>query len=148
MLLFLTEPRLQIAIPTTDTLEHDIGLMNGRVAVYNACVDTTRNFNGIACNMHPSEGVWLFRGSPRGSCFGSMFGDYQTCGVFPTCAPRIKRPQSILVGDSNAVVRLYSRPEREWYSCFDEAYFKNLEKMQWNRDNGFIELIPIVVGLP
>jgi hypothetical protein len=31
--------------------------------------------------------------------------------------------------------------------CFDEAYFKNLESMQWNRDNGYIELIPIIVGL-
>jgi hypothetical protein len=32
--------------------------------------------------------------------------------------------------------------------CFDEAYFKTLEGMQWNRDNGCVELIPIVVGLP
>ena len=31
---------------------------------------------------------------------------------------------------------------------FDEAYFKTLERMQWDRDNGFIELMPIVVGLP
>ena len=31
--------------------------------------------------------------------------------------------------------------------CFDEAYFKTLEAMQWNRDNGHVELIPIVVGL-
>ena len=148
--LFLLE-HMQIALPTTDTLEHDMGVLRDgqteRVAVYNACVDTTRNLNGIACNMHPSEGVWLFRGSPRGSCFGSMFGDYQTCGIFPTCAPRVRRPQSILVGDSSAVVRLHSRAERDWSSCFDEAYFKNLERMQWNRDNGFIELIPIVVGL-
>ncbi len=34
------------------------------------------------------------------------------------------------------------------YMCFDEAYFKTLESMQWNRDNGCVELIPIVVGLP
>ena len=33
------------------------------------------------------------------------------------------------------------------YMCFDEAYFKTLESMQWNRDNGCVELIPIVVGL-
>ena len=36
---------------------------------------------------------------------------------------------------------------RQHYMCFDEAYFKNLERMQWNRDNGFVELIPIVVGM-
>mmetsp|Transcript_18677 Transcript_18677/g.61324 ORF Transcript_18677/g.61324 Transcript_18677/m.61324 type:complete len:168 (+) Transcript_18677:1087-1590(+) len=33
------------------------------------------------------------------------------------------------------------------YFCFDEGFMKNLEKMQWNRDNGHIELMPIVVGL-
>lgn len=32
--------------------------------------------------------------------------------------------------------------------CFDEAYFKTLETMQWNRDNGHVELIPIIVGMP
>lgn len=31
------------------------------VAVYNLCTDTTRHMNGIVTNMHPSEGVWLFR---------------------------------------------------------------------------------------
>lgn len=33
------------------------------------------------------------------------------------------------------------------YFCFDEGFMKNLENMQWNRDNGVIELMPIVVGL-
>lgn len=33
------------------------------------------------------------------------------------------------------------------YFCFDEGFMKNLESMQWNRDNGHIELMPIVVGL-
>lgn len=96
---------------------------------------------------HAAEGVWTFRGAARGGCFGSMFGDYKVCGVFPTSAPRIARPQSITVQDSNAVVRLHSQPAREQYMCFDEAYFKTLERMQWNRDNGLVELIPIVVGV-
>jgi hypothetical protein len=47
------------------------------------------------------------------------------------------------------MVRLKSaRPQSAQYMCFDEAYFKTLEAMQWNRDNGYIELIPIIVGLP
>jgi len=140
-----------MAIPTTDTVEHDISKIQVRgqtkIAVHNACVDTTRNINGIACLMHPSEGVWLFRGAPRGNCFGSMFGDYLACGAFPTCSPKVTRPQSVWVQDSDAVVRLKSKPAREPYMCFDESYFKMLESMQWNRDNGFVELIPIVVGL-
>ena len=36
---------------------------------------------------------------------------------------------------------------KQHYMCFDEAFFKNLERMQWNRDNGFVELIPVVVGM-
>ena len=77
-----------------------------------------------------------------------MFGDYKTCGVFPTSAPRVDRPQSITVQDSPHVVRLHSTPARESYMCFDEAYFRILERMQWNRDNSHVELIPVVVGLP
>jgi hypothetical protein len=43
-------------------VEHDIlPLGDGEVAVYNLCTDTTRHMNGVVTNMHPSEGVWLFR---------------------------------------------------------------------------------------
>ena len=61
----------------------------------------------------------------------------------------VRRQQSILVQDTQAIVRLHSTaPKQRQYMCFDEAYFKTLESMQWNRDNGCIELIPIIVGLP
>ena len=48
------------------------------------------------------------------------------------------------------VMRLQSAAAKstERYMCFDEAYFKTLERMQWDRDNGYIELVPIVVGTP
>jgi len=48
---------------TSDTLEHDIAPLHGQeqIAVYNMCTDTTRNMNGIVANMHPGEGIWLFR---------------------------------------------------------------------------------------
>jgi hypothetical protein len=50
--------------------------------------------------------------------------------------------------DTPPIVRLASPPSKAaHYMCFDEAYFKTLESMQWNRDNGCVELIPIVVGL-
>ena len=72
------------------------------------------------------------------------------CGAFPTSSPIVKRQQSILVQDTPAIVRLRGRKPatRTPYMCFDEAYFKTLESMQWNRDNGHVELIPIVVGIP
>ena len=50
--------------------------------------------------------------------------------------------------DTPPIVRLASPASKAaHYMCFDEAYFKTLETMQWNRDNGCVELIPIVVGL-
>jgi hypothetical protein len=53
------------------------------------------------------------------------------------------------VQDTPHLVRLHTaRESKAQYMCFDEAYFKTLESMQWNRDNGCVELIPIVVGLP
>lgn len=150
-----------MAASTSDTLEHDIARISGQfntptskqteqVAVFNLCTDTTRNMNGIVTSMHPAEGVWLFRGAPRGSCFGSMFGDHARCGAMPTSSPMVRRQQSIMAQDTNAIVRLHSTPPKHPlpYMCFDEAYFKTLETMQWNRDNGHIELIPIVVGMP
>jgi hypothetical protein len=76
-----------------------------------------------------------------------MFGDHKRCGAFPTSSPQVKRAQSITVQDTPAIVRLRSKPAKSQYMCFDEAYFKTLECMQWNRDNGCVELIPIVVGM-
>jgi hypothetical protein len=52
----------ELAAFTSDTVEHDILPLGGtEVAVYNLCTDTTRHMNGVVTNMHPSEGVWLFR---------------------------------------------------------------------------------------
>ena len=123
--------------------------MGGAIAVYNGCANTTKNMNGLVFNLHPGEGVWVFRGSMRGGCFGSMFGDVETCGMFPTSAPAVKRAESILVRDPQCVVRLGGTlQQQERYMCADEAFLSNLQKMQWCRDNGVVELIPIVVGLP
>jgi hypothetical protein len=80
-----------------------------------------------------------------------MFGDHRVCGTFPTSSPIVRRQQSILVQDTPAIVRLRPKKAAQGqqtpYMCFDEAYFKTLESMQWNRDNGYVELIPIVVGM-
>jgi hypothetical protein len=143
-----------LAVPSTDTVEHDISKRDSTtVSVHNLCVDTTRITNGIICQMHPSEGYWLFRGAPRGNGVnGAMFGNPRVCGAFPTRSPHLpaqsaKHVNSVLVQDGKEIVRAGEKPARQHYMCFDEAFFKNLERMQWNRDNGFVELIPIVVGM-
>ena len=115
-------------------------------------MDTTRITNGIVCQMHPSEGYWLFRGAPRGNGVnGAMFGNHRVCGAFPSRSPNLPvkaARNAVLVQDGKEIVRMDGKPPgRQHYMCFDEAYFKNLERMQWNRDNGCVELIPIVVGM-
>lgn len=141
-----------MAISSTDTLEHDISASAECVSVFNGCCDTARPFNGILARMHPAEGFWLFKGASRGGGFGSAFGDRKVCGAFPVTQPRVDRPQSVVVpGSSECVVgsaRGGAAPKSERYMCFDEAYFRTLERMQWDRDNGFVELMPIVVGTP
>lgn len=137
-----------MALATAETLEHDFGTMSdGNMALYNGCIDTTKKMNGMLCNMHPSEGVLLFKGSPKASCYGTMYGTHSVCGAFPVNAPIVKRPESLYVLDSSCVVRHKSQPCKVPYMCFDENYFKNLEGMQWNRDYGMEALIPIVVGI-
>jgi hypothetical protein len=44
-----------------------------QIAVYNMCTDTTKHMNGIVTNMHPSEGVWLFRSE-------HVVGEVRACG--------------------------------------------------------------------
>ena len=63
-----------MAVFTSDTLEHDIARIKTchnkqeQVAVFNLCTDTTRNMNGVVTNMHPAEGVWLFRWASVSQC--------------------------------------------------------------------------------
>ena len=101
----------------------------------------------------------MFRGAPRGAGVnGAMFGSHHVCGAFPTRSPLVppasaRNLNAVLVNDGKEIVRVKTGNDagpvsgKRHYMCFDEAFFKNLEKMQWNRDNGFVELIPIVVGM-
>ena len=135
-----------LAVPTVDTVEHDISKHRGTVMIHNLSVDTTKLTNGILCQMHPEEGFWIFKGANRGTgVYGAMFGGHGVCGSFPTRSPAVERhPNAIQVKEGDNILREGVAPKR--FVCFDEAFFKNLEKMQWNRDNGHIELIPIIVS--
>lgn len=150
-----------IGVPTVDTTEFDLVHNEGAgvVTLYNAACDTTSIRNGVLCHMHPSEGYWLFKGSPRpsarGTSFGSMFGCADVCGVFPTRAPCYRpgfgSPSHVFGYDAPCVRRLDAPPRAKGtdggtvHQCFDEAFMRNLEVMGWNRDHGVVELVPIAV---
>ena len=140
-----------VAVPTMETLVHDIGTSGNTVSVFNECADTTRPFNGMLTRMHPGEGFWLFKGSRRGATFGSTFGDARRCGVFPVTQPPTFSGEGVQVCQSDPCV-VYGSRERptapKGYQCFDESFFKMLERADWDRNNGYVELMPIIVGVP
>ena len=150
----------QIGVPIVDTVEYDIKEgPDDMVEFYSACTDTTAVQNGIVTKMHESEGLWIFRGGAKSSAkatsFGALFGSKSVCGVFPTRSPYYKRNQgspSFVNGvDSELVVRHASlprtKPDGYAFQCFDERFFANLSAMQWDRNCGVVELIPIMVGV-
>ena len=158
MFSFNQEP---IGIPLCDTVEFDIKeASDDTVEFYSACTDTTAVQNGILCRMHESEGMWVFRGgvksSAKATSFGALFGSKAVCGVFPTRSPYYRKnlgSQSFVNGlDTELIVRHSSTPRTKAdgyvFQCFDEQYFSNLGRMQWDRNSGVIELVPIVVGVP
>lgn len=171
-----------VAIPTSETLQHDIQKTSRDIiSVYNHACNTEAAENGVLCPMHPCEGVWLFQG-PRVNCngyqsYGSGFGSQFVCGALPTGSYPIARmrrnvkgyyetrkdpvkvsaismeifqqnvvtiPGSIFETEHQATENLELNLE---YFSFDEPFMKNLEAMQWNRDNGVVELMPVIVGL-
>ena len=82
--------------------------------------------------------------------YGAMFGNHRVCGAFPTRSPVVtaKHRNAVTAQDHAYVIRAEDKVhQKNSYMCFDEAFFKNLELMQWNRDNGYVELIPIIVGI-
>jgi hypothetical protein len=158
------DPSQLMAVTHVETCTHDIAsLRNGDIAVYNECVDTTAPRNGILCAMNLSEGFWLFKGPQSANNgaqdYGVIFGNHSHCGVFPTSAPRVyASPQSSIAGErpivtdfKNDGVFCYKNPDvvdkHTQYMKFDENFMRNLETMSWQRDNSFIELMPIVIGV-
>jgi hypothetical protein len=150
----------QIGVPVVDTVEFDLKeAPDEAVEFYSACTDTTATQNGIITKMHESEGLWIFRGSAKSSAkatsFGALFGSKGVCGVFPTRSPYYKRNQgsqsSVNGLDTELIIRHASTPrlkaDGHVFQCFDEQFFSNLTTMQWDRNSGVIELVPIVVGM-
>jgi hypothetical protein len=156
-----------IAATSIETLTHDITtLRNGRVAVLNNVVDTTTLRNGILCTLAPSDGLKLFKGPPVSNHttqdMGGSFGRAEICGIFPTSCPRVSvraykhttengTPVTTEVGSSDVFVYanldVQKSAQNASYIKFDETFHRNLDIMNYNRDNGVVELIPICVGV-
>jgi hypothetical protein len=146
-----------MALATTDTVYNNITRMrSGHVAVYNECVDSTSCKNGIINNMHPAEGLWIYKGTCRssGGTLGFGFGDQRTCGIFPSGtfivnkAHKDTRLSTVLARNSENVISYGgAKLNTKEYSWPDENLFQVLQDMAWDRNNSIVELIPIVVAV-
>jgi hypothetical protein len=163
-----------IAASTTETVHSDMFTQkNGKVTVLNKCTDTTMSKNGILYNMHPSEGVWLFKGPLKTnsamSLYGNSFGDERLQTSFPVGATVVKGNYSwkrnmlqtcvcnravgfLTTRDSSSIARVNSQGETcmgdmspQQYTCVDESFLAALQLNHWKRENGITELIPIAV---
>jgi hypothetical protein len=164
-----------IAACTTETLYNDLFTQrDGSITVLNNCVDTTVCKNGVIYKMHPSEGMWLFRGPLKTNSgmmhYGDSFGDQRLQTSFPVASNIVNeaypwkghnlRGSSVCnrgVGfvysrDSSVVSRINMHgelctdtPHTNKYTCVDESFLSSLKQSMWKRDNGITELIPIAV---
>lgn len=169
------EEESEIVSPTTETVIYDlVRQRRGRASYFSNCTDTLSCKNGILCSMHPSEGVWLFKGPVATHTtmmhYGGPFGreDLQTsfpvsmsplrqnytwnCRSVPGSQFAQGKPCFVTSTDCTAVARLDRNANlieagvTDRHTYIDEAYTKMLEDdCMWNRDNGIVELMPIAV---
>ena len=154
----------KMALSTTDTVYNNIVRMNsGHVTVFDQCVDTTTTKNGIINTLHPTEGIWIYRGVPRTSAgmapLGFGFGDQRKCGIFPHGTFKLAKKHlqdkmnlpftSVATRNNDTVVTYGCDPNNttQQYSWPDERFFSVLQDAGWDRNNGFVELMPIIVGI-
>jgi hypothetical protein len=164
----------ETACVTTETMVSDLvaGQYN-KVSLLNNVSDTSNSKNGIIYPMHPSEGVWIFKGPPSTSSslksFGGSFGNTLPYTMFPNGTYTVNplyNWNGISVHGSNVgkgvttfVNTCGSSPIRfldadgnillnnvQKYTFVDESHIDNLQKdCCWDRSNGIVELMPIAV---
>lgn len=138
-----------IAVHLLDTLECDMEYrsLTDEVHIFDGCTNTSRPSYGALVKMHPAEGYWLFR-SGETNC------QLNRVGMFPVsqpvldekrfCIPVRHGSQKIVAMDKEYHA---DKKKTSHYMCFDEAYFAMLQKMQWDRNQGYVELIPVITGI-
>ena len=126
------------------------------VSVYNAAVDTIKFHQRHPLPNAPVKGhVALSRHTPlRRASQSHVWQPSHLRGVPDTISSHHLEAPKHHHQDGSCLVRIGSDSDNRHtevarkrckYICFDEAFLKNLERMQWDRNNSFVELIPIVL---
>jgi hypothetical protein len=160
-----------MAACTTETICSSVTNKEGMVSVFQSATNPCSSKNGILFALHPSEGIWLFKGPSvlhrANTEYGGSFGHSNKHACFPTSTAAIsskysyslippsregaKKSCKIVCPKPSGTVAYIDHTGSDIhtynanYTYVDEAYMQKICNMRWNRDNSFIELIPIAV---
>ena len=151
----------RMVLPTTFSYKTDcsINLRQQKARIVDGGCFLDTDSNGVLFEMYASEGYWLFQG-PRDlsdikNTFGTQFNHGKLYPCFPTNTVRFHA--RFPMRDARTSVRIPTHKvshnmimggspvSHTEYSFPDEAYFKQLEALGFNRNDGFMSVMPIVV---
>lgn len=162
----IEDPRKGImALPSLVTRHHDMDI-HGQVRLVSSCTLTDRLDSGVVFDLFSSEGLWVFLG-PRNtteySVFGSMFAHRACAQAFPTRTVRYNAlyasdglPNTVRVRAEHTMDIVLrddfqdcAQPKEQGvlYNDFmipDERFYKITEQLGFNRNDGILNLMPIV----
>jgi len=153
--------------PTSSTSKNDMGREHTTgsrvVRVVDGGCFSDLGTNGIIFEMYSSEGFWLFQGPQDLSdynCYGSEFANTDHVPCFPTQTVCYHSRFANAPGQNNTVrvkktctesIKHACVPEQTGDECEtnefmfpDERFFKILESLGFNRNDGVLSLMPLV----
>jgi len=153
--------------PTSSTCKNDMGRGHTNtsrvVRVVNGGCFSDLGTNRILFEMYSTEGFWLFQGPQdlfNYNCYGSEFAKTDHVSCFPTHTVCYHSRFSNAPGQNNTVrvkkmctkaIKHACVPETTGDNCKanefmfpDERFFKILESLSFNRNDGVLSLTPLV----
>lgn len=146
--------RVRMLVPSNVTRIHDMHAEKGRVRLVDSGCLLDKTMNGVAFDMYSSEGFWVFLGPPDNTMynsFGSVFKATLADRSFPSKTvqyhkqyPCRDRRSVVRVATENKTVTRLQRDHAMDFFFPNEDFYKCLETLGYDRNNGMITLMPIV----
>lgn len=149
----------RMVLPTTFSYKSDCSVnlraQKARVVDGGCFLDT--DSNGVLFEMFASEGFWLFQGpkdlSDIKNVYGSQFNHNKVYPCFPTQSVRYharfpmkdaRNSVRVLAKNRGSGVIQPDAADYEEYLFPDETFFRHLQALGFNRNDGVLNLMPII----
>tara|TARA_B100001540_G_scaffold87754_1_gene79289 strand:+ start:3368 stop:4609 length:1242 start_codon:yes stop_codon:yes gene_type:complete len=113
--------------------------------------------NGVLFEMYPSEGFWLFQGprdlSDYHNLYGTQFNYHKTFPCFPTKTVQyhtrfpvkdMRTSVRVVTSSSSTAIVNCEHKDAQDHLFPDESFMQQLHKLGFNRNDGVLNLMPIV----